>query len=196
MVPYYPEKQPSLQRFRQASSEPVGGMIASIVLDQTHSTFTNLDVLSGRVVLRLATSTNVNSVVVKLEGESRTRLLPPPSNEESRPRPVREVHKVSVMVYHFSSSQEHVFRWRLKTPWSRMLTFQILYKLQMVFPPSNLVTTGKSSFTLPAGHHEYPFSFKVCYSEIDRSLPFMSDKIRSLSTIAAMRPTASIHPLV
>jgi len=114
MVLYYPEKQPSLQRFRQASSDPVGGMIASFILDQTHSTFTNLDVLSGRVVLRLATSTNVNSVVVKLEGESRTRLLPPPTNEESRPRPVREVHKVSVVLYQFSY---HLAR-LLKNIWS------------------------------------------------------------------------------
>ena len=102
MAPYYPDKQPSLQRFRQAGSDAVSGMIASIILDQTHNTFTNLDVLSGRVVLRLATSTNVTSVVVKLEGESRTRLLPPPTNEDSRPRPVAEVHKVSIVMSCFS----------------------------------------------------------------------------------------------
>jgi len=68
--------------------------MATIILDQTHNTFTNLDVLSGRVVLRLESSTNVNSVVIKLEGESQTRLKPPPKNSDDHPKTEREVHKV------------------------------------------------------------------------------------------------------
>jgi len=95
MVSYYPEKPPSLQRFRTASSGPVGSMNASIVLDQTLSTFTNLDTLTGYVVIRATNSVTVSSINVKLEGESRTRLVPPPSPQNNeRPRPQLEFHKV------------------------------------------------------------------------------------------------------
>lgn len=93
MIPSYPNQLPP-QRGFQSTSNHVGGMIASIVLDQTHNTFTNLDVISGRVILRLESSTNVNSVVIKLEGESMTRLKPPPTGSDDNPKPVREVHKV------------------------------------------------------------------------------------------------------
>lgn len=71
-------------------------MQATVVLDQGGTfSFTNLDEISGRVVVRCVKSTDVNSIVVKLEGESRTRLLSPgggPNNE--RPRPQLEYHKI------------------------------------------------------------------------------------------------------
>lgn len=101
---YPPEHQPPPQKALQSTSNYAGGMIATIILDQTHNTFTNLDVISGRVVLRLESSTNVTSVVLKLEGESMTRLRPPPTSKDSDPKPVREVHKVCIMVISFSTS--------------------------------------------------------------------------------------------
>lgn len=71
-----------------------GGMQASIVLDQPGNvSFTNLDEISGKVIVRCSKSVDVRDIVVKLEGESRSRLLKPPDASE-RPKPQLEYHKV------------------------------------------------------------------------------------------------------
>lgn len=46
---------------------------------------------------------------------------------------------------------------------------KILYKLQVVFPPADVVESrsqmgGKAVYTLPQGQHEYPFSFKIPFN--------------------------------
>jgi hypothetical protein len=70
-------------------------MYLNVVLDKPHGQFTNLDIVTGRVQLRLTNSTQITSITVKLEGESRTRLLSPGNPElREKPRPVLEVHKV------------------------------------------------------------------------------------------------------
>lgn len=70
-------------------------MNASIVLDQpSNIAFTNLDLISGKVVLKCAKSTDLSSIVVKLEGESRTRLLSVAGPGEKQ-KPRLEYHKVS-----------------------------------------------------------------------------------------------------
>lgn len=110
-------------------------MLVSIALDHPHEHYTNLDVIQGRVFLRVPNPTNVSSIVVKLEGESKTRLLAPihPSRPDKQ-RPVLEVHKV-------------------------------LYKTQVVWPANmsqeDLLTNNKTGFTMQAGNFEYPFQFKV-----------------------------------
>ncbi|KAF2200276.1 hypothetical protein GQ43DRAFT_80433 [Delitschia confertaspora ATCC 74209] len=109
-------------------------MIVQILLDTPHAHFTNLDILTGRVILRNPTTSNISSIVVKLEGESRTRLLAPtrPDRPE-RQRPVLEVHK-------------------------------ILYKTQVVWPqnqPAEDLVQSKATYTLNAGQYEYPFEFKL-----------------------------------
>lgn len=70
-------------------------MLVTIGLEHPHSHYTNLDLIQGKVILRVANPSNVGSIVVKLEGESRTRLLAAvrPDRPE-RQRPVLEVHKV------------------------------------------------------------------------------------------------------
>ena len=77
---------------------PSATMNASIVLDQpANTTFTNLDQISGKVVLKCAKSTDLDRIVVKLEGESRTRLLSvAAAGEKQRPR--LEYHKVSLLL--------------------------------------------------------------------------------------------------
>lgn len=76
-------------------------MSVRIQLDKPHAYFTNLDVITGRVILNLPRDETISAIVVKLEGESRTRLSAPSSyaNESSsrRERAVTEleVHKVS-----------------------------------------------------------------------------------------------------
>jgi len=72
-------------------------MFVSLILDKPHAQFTNLDIVSGRVQLRLTSPTQITTITVKLEGESRTRLLSPGRPElKEKPRPILEVHKVSV----------------------------------------------------------------------------------------------------
>lgn len=115
-------------------------MNAIVVLDQGGNvSFTNLDEISGKVVVRCGKSADVDSIIVKLEGESRTRLLSPGggSNNE-KPRPQLEYHK-------------------------------ILYRMQMVFPSAEVLEsrnrgTGKATYTLPPGQHEYPFKFKLPFN--------------------------------
>ncbi|KAF9691888.1 hypothetical protein EKO04_010130 [Ascochyta lentis] len=110
-------------------------MLVSITLDHPHEHYTNLDVIQGRVFLRVPNPTNISSIVVKLEGESKTRLLAPihPSRPDKQ-RPVLEVHKV-------------------------------LYKTEVVWPanmrPEDLLTNNKTGFTMNAGNFEYPFQFKI-----------------------------------
>ncbi|OCK77532.1 hypothetical protein K432DRAFT_304003 [Lepidopterella palustris CBS 459.81] len=111
-------------------------MIVQILLDKPHAHFTNLDIISGRVLLRISSTSSVSAVVVKLEGESRTRLIAPSRpDRQDRQRPVLEVHK-------------------------------ILYKVQIVFPPSQLQQGNwqNSSFTLGVGQYEYPFQFKLPFN--------------------------------
>jgi hypothetical protein len=74
-------------------------MIVSISLDQPHTHYTNLDVINGKVILKAPNPVTISSIVVKLEGEARTRLLSAvrPDRPE-RQRPVLEVHKVRLSV--------------------------------------------------------------------------------------------------
>lgn len=70
---------------------------ATVLLDNQYSHFTNLDTLSGRVVLRLPMEAAIAGIQVKLEGESHTRLSGPryPQNVNSeKKRTELEVHKV------------------------------------------------------------------------------------------------------
>lgn len=110
-------------------------MIVQLHLDQheNYTHFTNLDLLSGKVLLRVPNPGNVSSIVVKLEGESRTRLLAPVRPDRpDKQRPVLEVHK-------------------------------FLYKTQVVWPPNTRPedVNPKASFMINMGNYEYPFQFKV-----------------------------------
>lgn len=68
---------------------------ASIILDQLGNvSFTNLDIISGRVVVRCSKSIDISTIVVKLEGESRTRLMSSGGPDGERPKPQLEYHKV------------------------------------------------------------------------------------------------------
>ncbi|KAI5209427.1 hypothetical protein E4T39_00871 [Aureobasidium subglaciale] len=132
-------------------------MLASIVLDQNFPHYTNLDYISGRVFVRTPTATTVSSIVVKLEGEARSRLLPPPNPSNDRQKPQLEFHK---------------YIKRLPFKIHVLMSLQILYKTLEVFPPPEIAgqqstsgsLSGKTAYTLPAGQHEYPFKFKFPFN--------------------------------
>ncbi|KAI1914852.1 hypothetical protein LOZ12_004069 [Ophidiomyces ophidiicola] len=113
-------------------------MSARVFLDKPHAHFTNLDFITGRVVLSLPVETAVTLVVVKLEGESRTRLVAPkhPHNERSdKKRTEIESHK-------------------------------LLYKTVTLFPTPEMrpLVAPSTYYTLSPGTYEYPFHFKFPFN--------------------------------
>lgn len=110
-------------------------MNVQIQLDQQPEHYTNLDVIKGKVHLRVPNTSSVSSIIVKLEGESRTRLMAAVRPDRpDKQRPVLEVHK-------------------------------LLYKTAVVFPantrPEDIAANPKTSFTINSGNYEYPFQLKV-----------------------------------
>ena len=74
-------------------------MTARVQLDQPHAHFTNLDYVTGQILLHLTSEEAISSIVVKLEGESKTRLADQLNVVHDRPNRRRvelEVHKVSL----------------------------------------------------------------------------------------------------
>lgn len=115
-------------------------MSVRIKLDDPHAFYTNLDYLSGKVVLSLANDENVSAIVVKLEGESITMLMRPLGPQAQQ--------------YHGRQNQRQgVAREEHK----------ILYKVQQVFPGQQQGMMG-GAFALRAGNHEFPFKFKIPFN--------------------------------
>ena len=78
-------------------------MAVFIQLDKPHAHFTNLDFITGKVILRLDVNESISSIVVKLEGESKTRLgndYVPGGYGRHDQRVELEVHKVSEIPMH------------------------------------------------------------------------------------------------
>jgi hypothetical protein len=73
-------------------------MPVQIILDNPVNVWTNLDHMKGKVHLRLDSQSSISSIVVKLEGESRTKLIAiAPGDLNERPRPHEEYHKVGLI---------------------------------------------------------------------------------------------------
>ncbi|MCJ1401368.1 hypothetical protein MMC11_004580 [Xylographa trunciseda] len=115
-------------------------MAVHIQLDRPYAYFTNLDIITGRVILSIFSEETISAINVKLECESRTRLAMPPRGGSGyrgdRSQTELEVHK-------------------------------LLYKVQTVFPSAELLqqqSGERSSFTLRPGSHEYPFQFKIPFN--------------------------------
>ncbi|KAI1270700.1 hypothetical protein F5Y18DRAFT_369248 [Xylariaceae sp. FL1019] len=78
-------------------------MSIRISLDKPPEFYTNLDLLSGRVILNLTRPETVGNIIVKLEGESQTALvLPPPGQRDdynTGNEIVSENHKILYKVF-------------------------------------------------------------------------------------------------
>lgn len=73
-----------LTRYRIIVWQMLLEMDVQILLDREVPTYTNLDVLSGRVVVNLPNSTSISSIAARLEGESTLKL--PSSGGGGSPR--------------------------------------------------------------------------------------------------------------
>ncbi|KAI2467005.1 hypothetical protein F4781DRAFT_403583 [Annulohypoxylon bovei var. microspora] len=120
-------------------------MSIRISLDNPPEFYTNLDFISGRVILVLHRPENIGNVIVKLEGESRTALtVPSPSDRDDyyRARPPGGVIGGDVI------TENH----------------KILYRVFQVYPDDG------ASIPFQAGMHEFKFNFKmplnnICHDE-------------------------------
>ncbi|KAM3425665.1 hypothetical protein BST61_g7609 [Cercospora zeina] len=133
-----------------AESTGLSGMHGSsslhvrIVLDQQQQsasgnvTYTNLDQISGSVIVRNLRPEQLNSIVVKLEGESRTRLMTAYGPNGERPRAVLEYHKLLYKV---------------------QMVFPDSWATQ-----GRVTSSGKTAYALAPGEHLYPFSFKLPFN--------------------------------
>lgn len=114
-----------------------------ITLDNQPEFFTNLDIISGQVILHLNRPEQVGGIVVKLEGESNTSLQPPSpfENGDGRNRDGQSTSN------NMMNSESH----------------KILYKVQQVFPDEYHSSANNpfGSFPLQPGQHQFPFKFKV-----------------------------------
>ncbi len=111
-------------------------------MDNPHQFYTNLDFISGKVILNLVSDETIAAIVVKLEGEGKTSLIKPPPQTESGRSVERDRNRIA------------------------MENHKILYKIQTVFPTSSHPVAAGQSFTLRAGHHEYPFRFKIPFNNM------------------------------
>lgn len=119
-------------------------MSVRIQLDDPHAFYTNLDFISGRVILNLTTDENVSAISVKLEGESRTVLM-------------RPMNMPSEGYYNQRNSRQQGIA---------IENHKILYKVSQVFPSANSAAGSPRglAYTLRAGQHEYPFRFKIPFN--------------------------------
>jgi hypothetical protein len=79
-------------------------MSVRIQFDKANACHTNLDFVTGRVLLILQSDTTVQAITVKLEGESKTRLAGPRSTNAERNDKQKvelEIHKVRKWCYGF-----------------------------------------------------------------------------------------------
>ncbi|KAF2258420.1 arrestin [Lojkania enalia] len=143
-------------------------MLVSISLEHPHTHYTNLDIIQGKVALRVPNPSSIATIIVKLEGESRTRLLAPirPDRPEKQ-RPVLEVHK-------------------------------ILYKTQIVWPPNQtpeqVLANPRTSYTINAGNYEYPFQFKLPLNNVCQPHNSLSTNVQfsNMALEVACTPTRHV----
>ncbi|KAM3550152.1 hypothetical protein ARSEF4850_008491 [Beauveria asiatica] len=147
--PRNPSKNPSTSIRRQlptTADATVGAqtvtMSMRITLDNQPEFFTNLDIISGQVLLNLNRPEQIGGIVVKLEGVSNTILQPQYPFENGRDG--RDGYSTSNSAI---NSESH----------------KILYKVQQVFPDEYHSSTNSpfGSFPLHPGQHQFPFKFKM-----------------------------------
>lgn len=117
-------------------------MSVRIALDNPPEFYTNLDFISGRILLSLNRPEPVSGIVVKLEGESNTALtIPMAVPPGTYPSSSSKIGPGEVL------SESH----------------KILYRIQQVYSDQQQQQSPYApvSKVLPAGQHQFAFKFKV-----------------------------------
>lgn len=106
--------------------------------------YTNLDIISGKVILGISRPEEIGAITVKLEGESKTALCTPDSVQDSQ---LGGYRRRATTTESSQTLQEN---------------HKILYRVLQVFPAAN--GPAYSSPVLNPGQHEFPFRFKVPFN--------------------------------
>lgn len=120
-------------------------MSIRIALANPPEFYTNLDVISGKIILGISRPEQIGAVIVKLEGESKTALGAPDATDLQIGGASRR--RATVTENSQTLHENH----------------KILYKVQQVFPGEN-VPAYATPVVLNPGQHEWPFSFKVPFN--------------------------------
>ncbi|KAI1160377.1 hypothetical protein F5B18DRAFT_514087 [Nemania serpens] len=103
-------------------------MSVRVVLDRPPEFYTNLDFISGRVIIALQRPETIGNIIVKLEGEARTALTIQPERRDDHNGPgnnVTENHKVLYRVFQVYPDDalalllppgQHEFKFNFKVP--------------------------------------------------------------------------------
>lgn len=117
-------------------------MSIRIALENKPEFYTNLDFVSGRIILHLSKPEQIGSIVVKLEGEAITALQVPHPHQDAGQRQGPPPGPPGTVV-----SENH----------------KLLYKVQQVFPDEYYASNNSpyGAYPLQTGEHEFPFQFKL-----------------------------------
>ncbi|KAL8688749.1 MAG: hypothetical protein Q9218_005413 [Villophora microphyllina] len=131
-------------------------MSVRIALDNSQPTlYTNLDFISGKAILSLRSHETIAAITVKLEGESKSRLI----GDLQLPQGYGGFHR------------------RREDMTVETEVHKVLYKAVTVFPTDDLRhATQGSVYTLPPGQHEFSFKFKLPFNNscADRQSTFVN----------------------
>ena len=123
-------------------------MSVRIQLDNPPAFYTNLDTISGRIILNLTSDEKVTAIVVKLEGESRTALARPPGAQQNL--------------------NPSLMNQRDQRQGASVEIHKLLYKTNQVFPsqtPAGVSGSSKTpAYTIRTGEHSYAFQFKIPFN--------------------------------
>ncbi|KAL8635864.1 MAG: hypothetical protein Q9228_006684, partial [Teloschistes exilis] len=132
-------------------------MSVRIALDNNQPTlYTNLDFISGRAILSLRNHETIAAITVKLEGESKSRLIGDPQ----------------LPVGYGAGFHRRREDMTLETE-----LHKVLYRAITVFPTDDLShATQGSVYTLSPGQHEFHFQFKLPFNNscADRQSTFVT----------------------
>lgn len=142
-------------------------MSLSIILHDQPEFYTNLDTITGSIVLTLNKPETIGSIAVKLEGDSRTCVTAAPADGFPA-SPLRSASSttfspLSPVLSPFSSLHGPNY------PGANSIVedHKVLYQVLQVFPDSSAQggsshsIVGGDRWLLAPGRHEYPFRFKV-----------------------------------
>ncbi|PSR98941.1 hypothetical protein BD289DRAFT_361692 [Coniella lustricola] len=115
-------------------------MSIRIALNDAPEFYTNLDIVSGKVILGISRPESIGAVIVKLEGESKTALSTPDVVPGAYPQSTSQRRADKSQVVH----ENH----------------KVLYKVQQVYPTDS-GSSSSPSLQLGPGQYAWDFKFKM-----------------------------------
>lgn len=123
-------------------------MSVRIALTSPPEFYTNLDSISGKIILGINRPEQVAAVIVKLEGESKTALAPPRIVNDGYPQANGRRRSSAADPAHTQVVQEN---------------HKVLYKVQQIFPDESIPAYSVPVMFEP-GSHEWKFDFRLPFN--------------------------------